>query len=155
VKRLKKIIVIGGALLILLVSTGMTFTIGWRPLLGPRARPLTDRKFESNPVRLQRGEYLVHAVAGCFSCHSQADDTLPGLPPKVGREGAGQLAEPIRWATSTSQTSRRTRNQVLATGRMTRSRAPYGKVSVVTVRRCFPSCRMTISDSCPMRTSPP
>ena len=34
------------------------FTIGVRPIVGPRARALTDRRFAATPARLERGRYL-------------------------------------------------------------------------------------------------
>jgi mono/diheme cytochrome c family protein len=88
-KLLKKLILIVAAALVVLIPLGITFTIGWRPFIGPRVRAVTDRKFESTPVRLERGTYLVNSVAGCFGCHSEPDPSLPGAPPKAGREGAG------------------------------------------------------------------
>jgi hypothetical protein len=41
---------------------------------GSQARNLTARKFESNPARIQRGEYLV-SYALDMSCHSEHDST--------------------------------------------------------------------------------
>jgi mono/diheme cytochrome c family protein len=79
--------------LLLLVSIGITFTIGWRPIIGPNARTLTDRHFESTPARLQRGKYLVDAVMGCLGCHSDADFSKAGAPPIQSKLGAG-----LRWA---------------------------------------------------------
>ena len=38
---------------------GSRLTIGWRPFIGPRVRPLTSRVFERTPERLARGKYLV------------------------------------------------------------------------------------------------
>jgi len=45
------------------LAVGITFTIGWRPFIGPKARPLTDRKFDVTPIRLARGRYLAENVA--------------------------------------------------------------------------------------------
>ena len=45
--------------LVVVLSVAITLTIGWRPFIGPRARPLTDRTFESTPQRLARGQYLL------------------------------------------------------------------------------------------------
>jgi len=47
--------------------------VGWRPILGPKMRAATDRKFETTPERLKRGEYLVEHVSACFGCHTQFD----------------------------------------------------------------------------------
>lgn len=69
---------------------GITFTIGWRPFIGPKARPLTSRKFEATPQRLARGHYLANAVSGCSSCHSEHDWSKPDQPILPGREGVGE-----------------------------------------------------------------
>ena len=80
------------ALLVLVaVGAGITFTIGWRPIIGAKKRGLTDRKFESTQTRLMRGKYLVDGVTGCFGCHSDLDWSKPGAPPIAGREGAGHI----------------------------------------------------------------
>jgi mono/diheme cytochrome c family protein len=80
---------------------GISTTIGWKPFLGPEARPLTDRTFEPTPERLTRGEYLVRNVAGCLFCHSELDPSVEGLPLKAGAEGAGRswADEGIEWLT--------------------------------------------------------
>jgi len=73
-----------------LVSSGITATVGWRPILGPKTRPLTDRRFEPTPARLERGAYLVRNVAGCLFCHSELDPSVERLPVKAGMDGAGR-----------------------------------------------------------------
>jgi hypothetical protein len=60
-------------ILLILVFAAISLTVGWRPFLGPRTRPVTDRKFEATPERLNRGEYLVEHVSLCFGCHTQFD----------------------------------------------------------------------------------
>jgi mono/diheme cytochrome c family protein len=87
----KKIIGIIFLLLILIIALGITFTIGWRPLIGAKKRALTDRKFEATPQRLARGKYLVDGVLGCFGCHTDVDWSKPGAPPVAGREGSGHI----------------------------------------------------------------
>lgn len=77
--------------LVVLVSFGITFTIGWRPLIGAKKRALTDRKFEATPQRLARGKYLVDGVNGCFGCHTDTDWSKHGAPPVAGREGSGHV----------------------------------------------------------------
>jgi mono/diheme cytochrome c family protein len=57
----------------------------------PRARPLTDVTFEATPARLARGRYLAENVLMCIRCHSEPDSSVPGLPPRAGREGAGRI----------------------------------------------------------------
>jgi hypothetical protein len=93
-KRLKKIIATGALVIVLLLLAGITFTIGWRPVIGAEARGLTDRRFESTSARLERGRYLTEAVMGCFDCHSEHDMTLPGEPPKEGTKGGGRVFFP-------------------------------------------------------------
>jgi len=75
--------------LAVLLVTGITFTIGWRPFIGPRARPLTNRVFERTPERLMRGKYLVESVTACLDCHSPHDWTKHDAPIPAGMEGAG------------------------------------------------------------------
>jgi hypothetical protein len=65
-------------------------TVGTRPFVGARMRALTDRRFATTPARLERGRYLVTAVNGCLSCHSELDWESPGFPVKAGTEGAGR-----------------------------------------------------------------
>jgi mono/diheme cytochrome c family protein len=60
-------------------------------VIGARIRPVTDRRFDATPARLERGRYLVTAVSGCFSCHSELDWEAPGFPVKGGTEGGGRV----------------------------------------------------------------
>ncbi|HEU4710335.1 MAG TPA: hypothetical protein VFS76_02160 [Pyrinomonadaceae bacterium] len=76
--------------LIGLLAIAITATIGWRPLIGPKVRPLTDRKFEASSARLERGRYLVEGPLHCFECHSQPDYKTPGAPPLPGTKGSGR-----------------------------------------------------------------
>jgi hypothetical protein len=66
--------------LVLVLFAGISATIGWRPFLGPKARPLTNRRFDSTPDRLARGKYLVEDVTGCFDCHGDHDWTKHDAP---------------------------------------------------------------------------
>jgi len=88
-KKLWKIlllIVIAGAILLIAV---ISLTIGWRPFIGPKARPLTSLKFDATPQRLERGRYLA-ALSGCGERHSQHDWKTHGAPVIPGTEGSGQ-----------------------------------------------------------------
>jgi len=88
-KKLGKIlllIVIAGAILLIAV---ISLTIGWRPFIGPRTRPLTARKFDATPQHLERGRYLA-ALSGCGGCHSQHDWNTHGAPVIPGAEESGQ-----------------------------------------------------------------
>jgi mono/diheme cytochrome c family protein len=87
----KKVALLSLLIIITLLVVGITFTIGWRPLIGAKKRALTDRKFEATPARLTRGKYLVDGVTRCFGCHSDPDWSQPGAPPIAGREGAGHV----------------------------------------------------------------
>ena len=80
---------------------GVTATVGWRPILGPRARPLGNRTFEPTAARLARGEYLTKAVTPCLVCHSEID-TKSLWTVKPGKLGAGQRwFEPeLPWVTA-------------------------------------------------------
>jgi cytochrome c553 len=83
----------GRGLLVLAVVlvVAISLTIGWTPFLGPRARALTDRKFEATPERLARGRYLANAVSGCIFCHSEHDWKAAGDPEVEGKLAAGQV----------------------------------------------------------------
>src|SRR5262245_16655698 len=90
--RLRKALGIGALALVALAALGITATVGWRPFVGPRARPLTDRRFEPNAARLERGRYLVAGGAvGCIGCHSPlkaTDSRLEVVTPFAGRTWA-------------------------------------------------------------------
>ena len=75
--------------LVLLLAIAITATVGWRPFVGPRARPLTARRFEATPERLKRGQYIATALSGCLYCHTPHDWKAPGEPMIAGMEGAG------------------------------------------------------------------
>ncbi|HEV2340934.1 MAG TPA: c-type cytochrome [Candidatus Acidoferrales bacterium] len=89
-KKFLKILVWSLVVLVALLAVAITLTIGWRPFIGPRARPLTARKFESTPARLARGSYLVNSVTDCMACHAQHDWTAHDAPILPGTLGAGQ-----------------------------------------------------------------
>ena len=89
-RRAKKFAGIILLVLIVFFTLGITFTVGWRPFIGPKTRPLTARHFASTPARMARGKYLVEAVTGCIGCHSPADVSKPGAPPIETKLGAGQ-----------------------------------------------------------------
>jgi mono/diheme cytochrome c family protein len=76
--------------LLLLAGAAITFTIGWRPFVGPRSRALTSRTFEPNPTRLARGEYLVKNVTDCMDCHADHDWSAHDAPLRPSTLGAGQ-----------------------------------------------------------------
>jgi mono/diheme cytochrome c family protein len=80
--------------LILALSLAVTLTIGWRPFIGPQARPLTNRTFERKPERLARGQYLVENL-GCFECHGEHDWTKHDAPLIEGTRGAGYAEFPL------------------------------------------------------------
>jgi mono/diheme cytochrome c family protein len=87
----KKFAVLTLLVIITLLVLGITFTIGWRPIIGAKKRALTGRKFEATPQRLARGKYLVDGVMGCFGCHTDQDWSKPGAPPVAGKEGSGHV----------------------------------------------------------------
>jgi mono/diheme cytochrome c family protein len=76
--------------------------VGIRPIIGPRARPLTEQTFERTPQRLDRGQYLVTSVSGCVFCHGELDWQAPGFPVKAGTEGGGRswAEEGLPWITA-------------------------------------------------------
>jgi mono/diheme cytochrome c family protein len=89
-KKLGKILLICFAVLTVLLIVAITFTIGWRPFIGPKKRALTDRQFERTPERQARGRYLVQGLLGCESCHSPKEWTQHGAPTLAGMELVGQ-----------------------------------------------------------------
>lgn len=93
--KLKKTAVWSLSVLLTGIAVTMTVTIGWRPVLGARSRPLTSRHFERTPERLERGKYLVNGVALCFDCHAQAirdfKDVKPGEAPIFTKMGSGRV----------------------------------------------------------------
>lgn len=100
--------IVGGSVLGLtaLLAIAITATVGWRPFVGPAARPLTDRTFESTPGRLERGKYLFHGLNGCAICHGEWDRTLDGHPPKADALAAGRTwaDEGLPWLTAPNLT---------------------------------------------------
>ncbi len=96
----------GVAGIVVLLVVAITATVGWRPIVGPAARPLTERTFERTPARVARGEYLFTAGAVCIGCHSEWDRSLDGHPAKVGLEGAGRTwaDEGMPWLTAPNLT---------------------------------------------------
>src|SRR5215469_7777085 len=76
---------------VVLAMVGVPMAVGIRPIIGARARPLTDRHFDATPARLARGQYLVTSVSGCLHCHGEVDWNAPGFPVKAGTEGGGRV----------------------------------------------------------------
>src|SRR5215831_18841877 len=77
--------------LLILLAVAVTFTIGWRPFLGPKTRPLTSHTFERTPQRVERGRYIATALSDCMGCHSPHEWSTPDVPIPPGKEGAGEL----------------------------------------------------------------
>lgn len=77
--------------LLVVLVVGVPAMVGIRPFIGPATRPLTDRRFEPNQARLDRGKYLVtSARAPCILCHSPWDASGGGLVEVAGREFSGR-----------------------------------------------------------------
>jgi hypothetical protein len=100
-RRWLKRLGLGLLALVLLFVVAIPVVVGVQPIIGPRARPLTDRTFERTPERLERGRYLVTSVSGCLFCHSETDWQARGFPPRPGTEGSGKswADEGIPWLT--------------------------------------------------------
>jgi mono/diheme cytochrome c family protein len=90
-RKLGRVLLVALGGLVVLLAVGITFTIGWRPFIGPRKRATTDRKFERTPERLARGKYLVQGLLSCETCHTPSDWTQHGAPSVPGMELAGQV----------------------------------------------------------------
>jgi len=89
-KKTSKILFSSFAALLAVLALAITVTIGWRPFVGPRARPLTDRRIAATPERLARGTYLVTHVTPCMECHSPHRWTEHNAPIVADMLGAGQ-----------------------------------------------------------------
>ena len=89
-KKLGRILLISLGGLIVVLAVVITFTVGWRPFIGPRMRGTRDRQFERTPERLARGKYLVQGVLSCETCHTPADWSQHGAPSIAGKEFSGQ-----------------------------------------------------------------
>jgi mono/diheme cytochrome c family protein len=92
--KILKITAYGVVGLIVALAIAISLTIGWRPFIGPRARPLTNRTFERTPERLAHGRYLVENL-GCFDCHGEHDWTKHDAPLIEGTRGAGYADFPL------------------------------------------------------------
>ena len=92
--KILKIAGFGVVGLIVVLAIAISLTIGWRPFIGPRARPLTNRTFERTPERLARGRYLAENL-GCFDCHGEHDWTKHDAPLIEGTRGAGYADFPL------------------------------------------------------------
>ena len=87
-KKLGKILLV---CIVVGIPIAITFTIGWRPFLGPKKRATTNVQFERTPERVARGKYLVQGILNCEVCHSPKDWTQHGGPIVPGKELAGQV----------------------------------------------------------------
>lgn len=85
----KVIFVLLGLVAFLGLATGLL--MGWVLAFRPLTRPVTDRRFDSTPERLERGRYIVENLAACIKCHSPNDM----LKPVPGTEGSGWVL-PLR-----------------------------------------------------------
>jgi Cytochrome c len=91
VGKIGKLLLAGVIVMAVLAAIAISFTIGWRPFVGPKTRPLTSRSFERTPQRLERGRYIAIALSGCVYCHSPHQWAAPGQPILAGMEGAGAM----------------------------------------------------------------
>jgi hypothetical protein len=90
--KLKRIVGWSSGALLTALAIAISVTIGWRPVVGAKSRPLTDRHFERTPARLARGKYLVEGVTACFDCHSAAPGQWkPGEAPEFTALGSGRV----------------------------------------------------------------
>src|SRR6516164_1720012 len=92
IARIKTTMVWGLGILLTVLAILITVTVGWRPVVGARVRPLTGRRFEPTPGRLEHGKYLVEGVLNCFDCHSHfGGEFKPGEAPVFTHKGAGRV----------------------------------------------------------------
>jgi hypothetical protein len=106
--RLGKTLSLVFAALVLVFAAGITFTAGWHPFIGPRARSATARKFQSTPQRLARG--VSHDGRALFPFmpyldfrHMSDEDLasvivyLRSLPPVHKQQPTTDLIFPVRY----------------------------------------------------------
>jgi hypothetical protein len=91
VKKLQRALLITLMMVTVFLVAGISMTIGWRPIIGAKARPLTARRFERTPKRVDRGRYIFMGLSGCVHCHSPLEKSQRGFPPVTGMTGAGQV----------------------------------------------------------------
>ena len=88
---MKKIALIVLGVLAVMIVVGLPLLVGVRPFIGPKARVLTDRRFDVTPARVERGKYLVTSgAAPCLLCHSPMDTTGGGMKVPPGKELTGR-----------------------------------------------------------------
>jgi mono/diheme cytochrome c family protein len=90
-KTLGKILLILVAGLAALLLIGVRVKFGSGPFIGPKTRPLTARKFEPTPQRLERGRYIFTSLSACIRCHTPMDLSQRGYPSVPDMMGAGQI----------------------------------------------------------------
>lgn len=101
---MKRALLLVFGLLAAIVVIGLPLMLGVRPFIGPKVRPLTDRRFEASPARLERGQYLISSgIAPCALCHSPIDTTGGGFKIAEGRELTGRNWAPDGAAFVTAQ----------------------------------------------------
>ena len=151
---LKKALLIVLGVLVAIVVIGLPLMVGIRPFIGPKVRPLTDRRFEPTPARLERGKYLVTSAATpCIMCHSPMDVTGGGLRVVQGKELTGRNWAPTALPFVTAMNL--TPDPETGIGNRsptTSSRARSARASRTTGARCFRSCRTRRSAPCPTKT---
>lgn len=93
-------------LLTVCVVTALFLVFGTELLFHEKSKSPSAVRFMSTEARLQRGSYLVNAVARCPYCHSKLDWALPGAPPKANGFLAGRVFadEGFPWLTAPNLT---------------------------------------------------
>lgn len=85
-RKVRRVALVIGALVALLVVAGLTKVY----VLSPRLRPAPDVKARNDPETVARGKYLVDHVTACLACHSTIDESQPGDRVADGGLGAGR-----------------------------------------------------------------
>ncbi len=84
-KKFFKILgMIAGSIVVLKIIGLVYFNLSF-----PKAEPVPNIKVTATPERIERGEYLVKHVTGCFDCHSERDWSKFSGPVMRGTEGKG------------------------------------------------------------------
>ena len=136
-RLLAKIAGYGILVVLVLAALAITFTVGWRPVIGAKKRALTSRKFEATPARMRAG--IIWCTPSCIAWDATRNTTTKRthrcwLPRKAPAKSYLKKAI-FAWSRPISLPIRKPAS---ASGAMTPSPAPSAKASRLTEAALFP-----------------